>query len=718
MSQHFDISNSPGGPAADLLALEWLLTNGLGSFAAGTVLGVNTRKYHGLMVAAVRPPSERAVLLSNLNEELHLGTQTFPLSCFEFDGTFHPRGDRFLTGFDCDKTAGSVAFTYSFGSGQQARLVKRIALARGADAIAVRYELTTLPADVPLASCRLTVTPLLAYRHYHHNRSAGESPAVLADMDGNDLRLHDAQGQLPTMRLRTSPASGSRFVGQPDWWYRFFYRAEAERGEWAWEDLFTPGRFELPFQPDASAELLAAVEPAEPLAFAAAVASQREHHRILAEVAAAAGLPVATVSGQSASSPESPATSSGAKKIAASPLADLLLAGDDFVTRLPKPAGGETISLLAGFPWFADWGRDAFISLPGLLLTTGQFDAALGVLKRFAGAIRDGLVPNRFSDERRETATDKDSSPRAEETAPVPCDYNSVDASLWFVHAAFQWAAAAGDWPRFDAELLEPVVRILTAYHDGTKFNIHVDSDGLLTCGDETTQLTWMDAMVVPGQPITSRAGKPVEVNALFGDGLSRAIRRLGEIGDSRAHSLGTWHEQWAESFTATFPSPRGGLYDFIGLDGRPNGLIRPNQLLAVSLGASPLPVHVQREVVRLAIDELLTPFGLRTLARGEPGYQPRYAGWRGQRDGAYHQGTVWAWLIGPFIEAYLRISNFAMPARQQARIWLEPLVQHLNRGCLGQISEIFDGDPPHTPRGAFAQAWSVAEVMRILALL
>jgi predicted glycogen debranching enzyme len=345
-----------------------------------------------------------------------------------------------------------------------------------------------------------------------------------------------------------------------------------------------------------------------------------------------------------------------------------------------------------------------------LLLTTGQFDAALGVLKRFAGAIRDGLVPNRFSDETQGKGTS--------EALLIPCDYNSVDASLWFVHAAFAWAAASGDWPRFDLELLEPVVRILTAYHDGTKFNIHVDSDGLLTCGAESTQLTWMDAMVVPGRPITPRAGKPVEVNALFGDGLSRAIRRLGEIGDSRAHSLQTWHEQWAASFAAVFPSPRGGLYDFIGLDGRPNTLIRPNQLLAVSLGASPLPVNVQREVVRIAIDELLTPFGLRTLAPGEPGYQPQCAGGRNQRDGAYHQGTVWAWLIGPFIEAYLRISNFVAPACQQARIWLEPLVQHMNRACLGQISEIFDGDPPHTPRGAFAQAWSVAEVLRIVALL
>jgi predicted glycogen debranching enzyme len=715
MTQHIDISNSPGGPAGDLLGLEWLLTNGRGSFTAGTVLGVNTRKYHGLLVAAVRPPSERAVLLANLNEELQLGRLIYPLSCFEFDGAFHPRGDAFLTGFDCAKTSGCIAFTYQLGG---AKLVKRIGLARGADAIAVRYELTGLPADVPLADCRLTIAPLLAYRHYHHNRSASGEPAVLADLDGNDLRLRDAQSILPAMRFRTAPVSGSRFVCGPDWWYRFFYRIEADRGESPREDLFTPGRFELPFQPDGSAELLAAVEPAELVCFADIAAGQREHHRRLASLASNARLPVSPAAGQPVSPPSPSFQGQTVRNCTASALTDLLLAGDDFVTRLPNPAGdrNETISLLAGFPWFADWGRDAFISLPGLLLTTGQFDAALGVLKRFAGAIRDGLVPNRFSDD---PANDcgKGGSPQVPAT-PIPCDYNSVDASLWFVHAAFEWAAASGDWPRFDVELLEPVLRILTAYHDGTKFNIHVDSDGLLTCGDESTQLTWMDAMVEAGHPITPRAGKPIEVNALFGDGLGRAIRRLGEIADPRARILQSWHDLWAQSFAATFPSPRGGLYDYIGLDGRPNAQIRPNQLLAVSLGPSPLPVHVQREVVRLAIDELRTPFGLRTLAPGEPEYQPHYAGGRDQRDSAYHQGTVWAWLIGPFIEAYLRISNFAMPARQQARIWLEPLVQHLNRGCLGQISEIFDADPPHTPRGAFAQAWSVAEVLRILALL
>lgn len=714
MSQHVDIVTSPDGPSAGLLETEWLLTNGRGSFAAGTVVGANSRKYHGLMVAAVSPhsqPGERAVLLSNVIEEIKLGSEWFPLSCFEFSGAFHPRGDRFLVAFDCDKSAGCVTWTYQLG---QARLVKRFALARGSDTIALRYELSGVSDSLSLADCRLRVSPLLAYRHYHGNRAARGDPAAIPEWDGDFLRLHDPAGQLPAMRFelpRIREQNLARawnpvdpppvlvvrarleFNSSPDWWRRFFYRLEAERGEGPWEDLFTPGRFDLAFEPDWSAEIHAAVEPAETISFARVVASQRDHHARLLDVANAH---------DSAASPFSPRTEGpGVPRRTEVSQDDLILAGDDFVVDVPTDSGDRQVSILAGFPWFADWGRDAFISLPGLLLTTGQFEPAFGVLRRFAGAIRDGLVPNRFSDE------------------SAGCDYNSVDAALWFVHAAFAWADATGDWQRFDATLLEPVTAILTAYHDGTRFNIHADADGLLVAGDPTMQLTWMDAMVVMGKPITPRAGKPVEVNALFGHALSRVADRLDKINDPRARDIRRWWDQWSASFVAAFPSPRGGLYDFIDLDGQPNALVRPNQLLAVSLGDGPLPKSVQREVVQLATDELLTPVGLRTLARGEPGYCPQCAGSREQRDGAYHQGTVWAWLIGPFVEAYLRVNGFAATAKRQAGRWLQPLIEHMNsEACLGQISEIFDGDSPHTPRGAFAQAWSVAEVMRVMAMI
>ncbi|MDD4891571.1 MAG: amylo-alpha-1,6-glucosidase, partial [Phycisphaerae bacterium] len=672
MPQHVNIVSSSVGPAADLLDLEWLLTNGRGSYAAGTAVGVNTRKYHGLLASAVRPPGERAVLLSTLVDEVEVGGERFPLACCEFAGTFHPRGDHWLREFHCDKAAGSVAFVYQVGG---ARLVKRIALARGADAIAVRYELHDLPAGLARSQFRLRVAPFFAYRHYHANRVAGSDPAVVAEWDGPNVRLHDPAGELPAMRLQI-PERGE-FDSAPDWWYRFFYRAEADRGENAWEDLFTVGRFVLLFGPKGAAEFHAAVEPVPLMPFADIVAGQQSHHRSLIDQA-----------GQS----------HPGKKLSP-PLTDLIHAGDDFVVHVPTPApqADPVVSILAGFPWFADWGRDAFISLPGLLLTTGRRDLAFGVLRRFAGAIRNGLVPNRFSD------------------AGVGADYNSVDAGLWFIQAAFAWADATGDWQRFDREFIPAVVAVLDAYDRGTDFDIRVDSDGLLTAGTPSTQVTWMDAMVVPGCPITSRAGKCVEVNALFGHALARLADWLALAGSAAAATYRQRHERWAAGFAEKFPNRRdGGLFDYIGPDSCPSRLVRPNQLFAVSLGSSPLPVAVQRQVVEIAVARLLTPMGLRTLAPGEPGYCPRCTGSRDQRDAAYHQGTVWAWLMGPFVEAYLRVNEFSVAAKRQAAAWLSPLLEHMNRsGCLGQISEIFDAEPPFTPRGAFAQAWSVAEVLR-----
>lgn len=716
MTQHIDIPSGQDRPADDLLVTEWLLTNGRGSFACGSAVGANTRKYHGLLLSAVRPPGERACLLANLVEEIDIDGQVFPLSCFEFENTFHPRGDRLLTAFDCDKSAGTVAWTYQLG---RFALVKRLALARKLDAIAVRYELSA-PAGGPAPRARLRVGPLLAYRHYHDNRTAAAGPAVHALWDGQLLRVADVNNVLPGMRLQLTSGEqvgGGNSPANPDflqtgqWWHRFHYRIEADRQENPWEDLFCPGQFECELGADGSAELLAAVEPFELLSFQPATESQSEHFSRLARSAAKA----------------SPLFASS------SPGAELLIAADDFIARTPD---GQT-SILAGFPWFADWGRDAFIALPGLLLATGRYDEAFGVLRRFARAIRGGLVPNRFSD-----ATGMSPFPSsfaattevhagakhkrgeghiyqpADESACEGCDYNSVDAGLWLIHAAFAWAKATGQWAKFDRELLEPARAILHGYHSGTRYNIHVDDDGLLISGTRDVQVTWMDAMVVPGEPITPRAGKCVETNALFGHGLRLLADRLEKIGDAEAGTFRLRYEQWAENFPAAFASPRGGLCDLIELDGRPNVLIRPNQLLAVSLGDCPLPAEVQCEVVDIAISKLLTPFGLRTLAPGEPGYCGNYCGGRWQRDSSYHQGTAWAWLIGPFIEAYLRVNDFSASAAQQAREWLQPLLAHMGgQACLGQVSEIFDADPPHTPRGAFAQAWSVAELIRALAL-
>ncbi|MCG3181220.1 MAG: hypothetical protein BIFFINMI_03595 [Phycisphaerae bacterium] len=692
LTRRYDIVTGPDGPGDGALGREWLLTNGRGSYASSTAAGVNTRKYHGLLVAAcgqdglaAESPGERFVMLSALADDIVVGGESFPLACFEFRGTFHPRGDRLLAAFEHDAAAGVVAFRYRL---DDLTLVKSLVLARGADTLAVRYE---WEGATPVGA-RVRVRPFLACRHYHANRLGGGPEAFVLGVADQVVRVADAGRRLPGV---TMAAPGGRFDPRPDMWRQFHYRAEAERGEGPWEDLFTPGIFEFGFDSGGAAEWSAAVEPFDLVAFDDAAATQSEHRAELLALAAA---------GRS-TPPDRTLTA-------------LILAADNFIAAPgPRASAGEyvpaaegraggfaprpTSTILAGFPWFADWGRDAFISLPGLLLTTGREAEAHAVLRRFAGAIRNGIVPNRFTD-------DPGGGPAA-----IPCDYNSVDASLWFIHAAFAWAAHTGRWDDLHAELLTPILSVLEAYHHGTDYGIHVAADGLLACGDGRTQLTWMDAMV-GGQPVTPRAGKCVEVNALYGHALKLTADRLARRGEDDADVYVARYRKWSAAFAHRFVSPRGGLYDVIGLDDAADDRIRPNQVIAVALESTPLPRALRRQVVELAIERLLTPFGLRSLAPGEPGYAGQCSGPGWQRDGAYHQGTVWAWLIGPFLDAYLAVHDNSLDARRQAGQWLAPLIGHMDDAGIGQISEIFDGDAPHRPRGCFAQAWSVAEVLRL----
>lgn len=699
MSYHLDIRTDDAGPPADLLAVEWLQTSGTGGFAGASVLGCCTRKYHGLLVAAANPPAGRAVLWSAMRDELVVGDRTIPLACFEFDGAFHPRGDRHLAAFDVDDD-GVAHYTFRIDG---LTVVRSIVLARLAEAVTVRW---SVRGDLsPDAFIR--IQPFFAYRHYHHLRQA-DRPCVRAAQENDTVHLADAAGVLPPMRFHVGR---SRFVESPDWWRRFRYRAECERGDACFEDLFSPGMIDLSLT-GGVAELAAAAMPDAPMSFDEAVISRSEHRRELVRQA--------RVSGQGAKpSPATPAMNP--KPCTPSPA--LLFAADDFIVRVPHadpttrghesatspvaggiPATSSSLwTVIAGYPWFADWGRDTFISLPGLLLDTGRCDIAHRVLLRFARAIRNGLVPNRFTDD-----------PRGSQ----PADYNSADAGLWFIQAAFAWADCSGEWDGFDLDLAGPVRDILNHYHAGTEFNIHVDpADGLLVSGHPGIQVTWMDAMF-NGVAITPRAGKPVEINALYGDALRRIAARLADREPKAAKLYSDRYNQWRDSFVEKFLSSRGGLIDRIDENGQPDELIRPNQLFAVSLGQSPLPVEVQKQVVQVAQDVLLTPVGLRSLAPGEPGYHGRYEGDLCARDGAYHQGTVWGWLIGPFLEAYLRVNKFSKKSRIQAGQWLDGMEAHMQQAGLGQISEIFDADPPHTPRGCPAQAWSVAEVVRIRALI
>jgi glycogen debranching enzyme len=373
-------------------------------------------------------------------------------------------------------------------------------------------------------------------------------------------------------------------------------------------------------------------------------------------------------------------------------------------------------TILAGYPWFADWGRDAFISLPGLLLSTGRFDEAKSVLTTFAAAADEGMIPNRF-DDRNDTTY-----------------FNSVDASLWFINAAFQYLKASGGLSTelsrshsktFMQDLMPAIRWIIDSYHKGTRFDIRADADGLITAGNNQTQLTWMDAKY-DGIAFTPRCGKAVEVNALWYNALCLLAQftedrgQRTEILSSDFRLLSSEIEKVQRSFCELFwNESKGYLNDCILPDGSVDESLRPNQIFAVSLPFSALSPSQQKSVVNVMQKQLLTPYGLRTLNVQDSRYKGVYTGPQKQRDEAYHQGTVWAFLLGPFVEGFLKVNGFSRKSKKKAAEFIQPLLQHLTEdGCLGSISEIFDGDAPHKPRGCIAQAWSVAELIRAYQLI
>ena len=376
----------------------------------------------------------------------------------------------------------------------------------------------------------------------------------------------------------------------------------------------------------------------------------------------------------------------------------LTLAADQFVIEKSPKVARATV--MAGYPWFTDWGRDTMIALPGLCLTTGRHEVAREILTSFAGAVHDGLLPNRFSD------------------SGAGAEYNTVDASLWFFHAVYAYAQASGDWDFAETEMLPVLQTILDAHFQGTDYNIGVDeADGLLHAGEPGVQLTWMDAKV-GDWVVTPRTGKPVEINALWHNALCVTAELADRAGQAnRAADCRQRAAQVKASFSEKFWNPAANaLYDVIGPDGQPDASVRPNQIFAVSLPFPVIEGDRAKAVVAQVQDQLLTPFGLRTLAPGSPDYRPRYApGDQRFRDGAYHQGTVWPWLLGAFLEAHLQV--YADKAKTRALL-SSLLNEGLSEYGVGSLAEIFDGDPPHAPNGCIAQAWSVAEVLRALVML
>jgi predicted glycogen debranching enzyme len=583
----------------------------------------------------------------------------YDLSTNEYaDGTLAPSGTERLVSFELDAHTPVWVFQCA-----DALIEQRIEMQQGANLTRVAFRVRHASAPVDLE-----IVPLCAYRDYHSHMQGGWSLEIESHERG--VRISAFAGARP---YQLAIDQGT-FVPDPTWYWRFKHRVEAERGLDTHEDLFRPGVFRATLASGSTATIIAWAE----------------------EVAAATDQSVPTLQG---------ATSVRASAAAATQdpewIATLRRAATQFIVARADANGrlaGTTV--IAGYPWFTDWGRDTMIALPGLTLTTGREADAVETLRTFARHVSEGMLPNRFPD-----------------GGEAP-EYNTVDATLWMFHALDCHLRVTRDQALL-RELL-PVLADVVKWHDrGTRFGISVDGeDGLLRAGQAGLQLTWMDAKV-GDWVVTPRIGKPVEINALWHfahDALARWSRWVGDDVAANAYARGAHRIRVA--FNQRFWNPDAGcLYDVIdGPDGgrdahgrHVDGRVRPNQLFAVSLGANLLDPEVARAVVDTCAKELLTPVGLRSLSPRDPEYRPRYEGGPWQRDGAYHQGTVWSWLLGPFALAHYHTYDDA----EQALAIISAIAPHIAEGCVGTISEIFDAEAPHVPRGCFAQAWSVAEVLR-----
>ena len=663
---------------------EWLETNGLGGYASSTMLGANTRRYHGLLVAALHPPADRFVLLSKLEETLETGAGRFELSTNQYPGAIHPHGYQYFRRFRLDLFP---SFVYAAG---EVMLEKTVFMPHGENTVVVQYRVLDWGALAPAQrQCRLELRPLLAFRGFHElTRANGALRAnIQADQGTVSMQPYDS---LPRLYFAHD---ADAMVAGGDWYYNFEYAVERERGLDFQEDLFNP--FQLTFELNETRSIATVVASLAPRQVSDVPAFKRvetERRRSIATPAVRAG----------ALHDDSEAM--------------LRRAADQFLV-----SRGEHSTVIAGYHWFGDWGRDTMIALPGLTLTTGRHDLAREVLLTYASRVDQGMLPNRFPD-------------RGE--AP---EYNAADATLWFFYAAHAYLRATGDFALI--RKLLPVFADIIAWHiRGARHGIRVDDDGLLHAGEPGVQLTWMDARV-NGRVITPRIGKPVEIQALWHNALRVMADLSRQDGDTQSSArYAAMAEKTKLSFGAKFWNPTTEcLFDVIDCEPlfRPNknGVsaeralerrepsaktavdpsIRPNQLFAISLPFALLEGPRAKSVLKVAIEQLLTPYGLRTLSPHDPRFCGRYEGGVESRDSAYHQGTVWPWLLGPFITAYRKTYGHSEETAALGIAWLQPILDHMTEAGVCQISEVFDGDAPHRPGGCIAQAWSVAEVLRCL---
>ena len=733
----------------DLDKREWLLTNGLGSFASGTVCDARTRTYHGWLIAALEPPSCRTLLLSHLDASLEAAGKIWALSTNFWNGgeKVDPLGYQLLRSFEINpvpcwiwgeeywQLTRQLLMPYSLVGNGELGMENQSPILADAPGLDSASSITNYPlcnriliqyryegADV----ATLRLRPIIGDRDFHHQQSANEGLQFSQLVKPQEIYLQGIRaGQVGIPWLLRW--SAGKYQPEGVWYWNYYYPEENRRGLGDKEDLYSPGYLSVVLHPGETVTLEARVgwpEVALPdlnsHSFEQALQAEQERQSQLVETfrrygkaepvrvskaVATQGESAFSVSEARSSYEEGPRPT-GVGEVS-TPVAvederdiiwhQLLRSGDQFIAYRASISGPTVI---AGYPWFNDWGRDTLIALPGLTLATGRFALARGLLETFGAYCRGGLIPNTFPD------------------AGAQPIYNSIDASLWWIEILGIYLETTQDWDFLTQQY--PLVRkIYKAFTSGTLYNIRVDAaDGLLTWNLPNVALTWMD-VVIDGQPVTPRRGKPVEINALWYSALCWMTRWTEKlVNDSTSERLRLSHQaqhyaQQAQKVRASLQkfwnSERNYLYDTIAPDDRRDARIRPNAVLALSLHHCGFAKAQGRRVLRVAHERLLTPYGLRSLDPADPAYVRYYSGDRLHRDRAYHQGTVWSWLIGPFIRAWKRFYE------TEPIPWdYHPLLEHLQQqACLGSISEIFDAEWPHSPQGAIAQAWSVAEVIR-----
>lgn len=626
---------------------EWLLTNGLGGFASSTIIGENTRRYHGLLLVSLDPPVDRRLLVAKLDEDLYVNKVRYVLGTNRVRNGYAQEGYRYLLHFQRHPFP---TYIYQIDG---IFLIKTIIMIHGENTTVVHYRVIN-PFQKKLS---LYIFPLVNCRDYHHITQENDWPFHQEFISNRQVEIAPYSGA-PHIYMATDHAE---YVQSPSWYKGMYYYMEEYRGLPCFEDHFIPGYFTLHSQTSEEFSITFSTSEIAGFDYEHLEKKERERRNALLELA-----------GHSDDFVQK-----------------LVLAADDFIVE--RASTGKK-SIIAGYPWFNDWGRDAMIAFPGLTLCTRRFQDAREILATFSAYTKEGLVPNMFT------------GPGEE---PL---YNTVDASLWYFYAIQKYLAYTKDYPFIKEHLWETMRDVIHYYRIGTRYGIAMDDDGLIIAGTPGLQLTWMDAKV-GDWVVTPRQGKPVEINALWYNALMFMSELTGIFDKKDEYS--ELAEQVRQNFLLLFwNEEKQCLYDVV--DGaEKDGCVRPNQIIAVSLPYSALPQKLAQAVVERVFDELYAVYGFRSLSPQEQQFQGHYGGDQYYRDGAYHQGTAWSWLLGHFVTAYRKAFNYSPESLLTVRLLLAPMRDHLRDHGIGTISEIFDGEYPFTPRGCFAQAWGVAEVLR-----